>query len=142
MELHGQVAARLRQAGLRYTSGRRKVVDVILAADRPVTTAEVVALSPELPQSTAYRNLSDLEHAGVVHRVRGGDEFARFELSEELGGHHHHLVCSRCGTVADFTPPAPFEHALADVISTVTKATRFRVDSHRLDVVGVCDACI
>ena len=44
-----------------------------------------------------------LEQAGVVHRVVATDEFTRYELAEDLTEHHHHLICSSCGAVADFT---------------------------------------
>jgi Fur family transcriptional regulator, ferric uptake regulator len=140
-DLHGAVAARLRRVGQRYTAGRRALVDAIVSADRPVTITELVAGRPELPQSTTYRNLAVLEQAGVVLRLRGADDFARFELSEDLGGHHHHLVCVSCGAVADFTMPTRFERSLADLIGRVTTDTGFRADAHRLDLLGTCAAC-
>ena len=44
-----------------------------------------------------------LERAGVVHRIVTADDFARYELAEDLTEHHHHLICSACGDVRDFT---------------------------------------
>lgn len=140
-DLHTTVAARLRRAGQRYTAGRRALVEAIVAAERPVTTADLVAAEPALPQSTTYRNLAVLEQAGVVHRVRTADEFSRFELSEELAGHHHHLVCVSCGAVEDFTPSPRFERTLAEVIGKVTSTGGFRIDTHRLDLLGSCGSC-
>ena len=140
-DLHLQVSNRLRRVGQRYTSGRRALVEAIAATERPVTTAELVATRPGLSQSTTYRNLAVLEQAGVVHRVLGSDEYARFELSEELAGHHHHLVCVSCGGVEDFTPPPRFERSLADVIGRVTTGTGFRAETHRLDLLGTCGTC-
>ena len=141
-ELHAAIGARLRRVGQRYTSGRRELVEAIVAADRPVTTAELVAGNARLPQSTTYRNLAVLEQAGVVHRLRGADEFARFEITEELGGHHHHhLVCVSCGAVEDFTPSPKFERTMADLVDTVTSAAGFTADTHRLDLLGTCSSC-
>lgn len=140
-DLHATVAARLRRVGQRYTPARRAVVDALVEAPAPVTTAQLVAARPSLPQSTTYRNLAVLEQAGVVHRVMSGDDFARFELSEELAGHHHHLVCVSCGGVEDFTPPAQLERSLASVVGRVTTGTGFRAESHRLDLLGTCGAC-
>jgi Fur family ferric uptake transcriptional regulator len=140
-DLHAAVAARLRRVGQRYTAGRRALIEAIVGADRPVTTAELMASRADLPQSTTYRNLAVLEQAGVVHRVRGADEFARFELTEELGGHHHHLVCVSCGAVEDFTPPSRFERGMADLVSKITTASGFHADTHRLDLLGTCAAC-
>jgi Fur family ferric uptake transcriptional regulator len=76
-----------------------------------------------------------------VHRLRSTDDHARFELSEELGGHHHHLVCVACGTVADFTPSSRFEQSLEGVIHKAASSTDFRPVAHRLDVLGTCGAC-
>lgn len=141
-DLHTAVAARLRRVAQRYTTGRRELVEAIVEADRPVTTAELVAARPALPQSTTYRNLAVLEQAGVVHRVLGTDDYARFELSEELvGEHHHHLVCVNCGSVEDFTPPPRLERSLASVVGRVTAGTGFRAEAHRLDLLGLCEAC-
>ena len=55
-----------------------------------------------------YRNLVVLEQAGVVRRVTSTDDFARYELAEDLTEHHHHLICSSCGTVDDFTASRRF----------------------------------
>ena len=141
-DLHARVAAHLRRVGQRFTPGRRLLVDALAAARRPVTTAELVAGGTGLPQSTAYRNLALLEQAGVVHRVVGSDEFARFELAEELTGHHHHhLVCVSCGTVEDFDAPRPLERGLADAVDRLTAGTGFRTESHRLDLLGTCAGC-
>lgn len=141
-ELQAVVAGRLRRVGQRFTSGRRLLVDALVRADRPLTTAELVALENGLPQSTTYRNLAVLEQAGVVRRVMGGDEFARFELAEEFSGHHHHhLVCLSCGAVEDFEAPRHVEQGLADAIGQFTSGTGFRPETHRLDLLGTCAHC-
>lgn len=141
-DLHALVAARLRRVDQRYTTGRRVLIEALARADRPVTTAELVAARPHMPQSTTYRNLAVLQQAGVVLRVVGTDEFLRFELAEELTGrHHHHLVCVSCGVVEDFDPPARVEQSLADAVGNLSRATGFRAETHRLDLLGTCAAC-
>jgi Fe2+ or Zn2+ uptake regulation protein len=141
-DLHTAVAARLRAAGQRYTTGRRMLIDALVRSERPVTTAELVASEPRLPQSTTYRNLAHLEQAGVVRTVMGSDEYSRFELAEALTGHHHHhLVCVSCGTVEDFEAPRRVEQGLADAIARIATGTGFRAETHRLDVLGTCASC-
>src|ERR1039458_6641288 len=103
-ELHGLVEARLRRVDPRYTAGRRAIIELLVRAGRPVSIGDIADRLPSLPRSSAYRHLVDLEVAGVVRRVAGGDEFARFELAEDLTEHHHHLVCVECGKVIDVTP--------------------------------------
>ncbi|TML64019.1 MAG: transcriptional repressor [Actinobacteria bacterium] len=140
-DLHAVATARLRRVDQRYTSGRRVLVEALVEAGRPVTTAELVASRRELPQSTTYRNLAVLEQAGVVRRVLGTDELARFEVAEDLTGHHHHLVCVSCGAVEDFEPPRRVEQTLADAVGRLRTRTGFRAEAHRLDLLGTCGSC-
>ncbi len=141
-ELHAVVSDRLKGVEQRYTSGRRALIDALARLDRPATAAELVSSDKRLVQSTTYRNLAVLEQAGVVHRIAGNDDFARFELAEELTGrHHHHLVCLKCGAVEDFDPPRRVERGLDSVAVEVQQATGFHAEAHRLDLLGTCAAC-
>lgn len=127
----------------RYTRGRRAIVAVLEAAERPLTVPEVVqrAEPGSVPLSSAYRNLSILAEADVVHRVVGADDHSRFELAEDLGGHHHHLLCSECGTVSDVSAHPRLERALADAARVAGEETGFEVTGHRIDLLGRCEAC-
>lgn len=140
-DLHAVVTARLRRDGQRYTAGRRELVDVLLDADRPLSLPEVLGARPDLPQSSAYRNLAVLERAGVVRRVPGPGGFARYELAEELTGHHHHLICSSCGSVTDFTVSRQLERSLDRALERAAGEAGFRPAGHRLDLVGTCRDC-
>ena len=103
-DLHATAASRLRALGHTYPTRRRELVDILAAAPQPVSIPDVLDQDRGLAQSSVYRNLAILELAGIVHRIVTKDEFARFELSEELSGHHHHhLICSSCGAVEDVT---------------------------------------
>ena len=140
-DLHPAVAARLDSDAQRYTPGRRKLVEVLVEADRPLTAAEVLE-EGRLSQSSAYRNLAVLEAAGVVHRVNGSDEFARFELAEDLTDHHHHhLICTICGSVADFTVADELERSIEALMGEAATSAGFDAHHHRLDLLGRCSAC-
>ena len=140
-ELHSTVASRLRRDQQRYTAGRRSLVDALADAGRPVTIPELLRDSSGLALSSAYRNLAVLERAGVVHRIVTTDEFARYELAEDLTRHHHHLICSACGGVTDFEVSDTIEHELESALARVAERTGFTVRNHRLDLVGTCSAC-
>lgn len=114
---------------------------MLVAADRPLTITEIMERDDALAQSSAYRNLNELIAAGVVHRIIAGDEFSHFELAEELTSHHHHLVCTHCGQVADFVPTEALESTLDGALATVARTRRFRLQHHRLDLIGVCAGC-
>jgi Fe2+ or Zn2+ uptake regulation protein len=139
-ELHDVASSRLRADGQRYTSGRRALVDALQGAG-PVTLPELLAHGRALAQSSAYRNLAVLERSGVVHRISSTDGFARYELAEDLTEHHHHLICSSCGAVSDFTVPDDLEATITKALGRVAARSRFDVEHHRLDLVGRCEAC-
>ena len=141
-ELDQTISTRLREADQRYTAGRRALVAALTTAGRPLTAAEVVGAGG-LAQSSAYRNLAVLETCGVVLRVAGTDEFARFELAEDLTDHHHHhLICTVCGSVADVTVSDELEAAVGTAMEQVAATTGFRPDRHRLDLFGRCASCL
>jgi Fe2+ or Zn2+ uptake regulation protein len=140
-DLDATATARLRAVGQRYTANRRAVVAVLAAAGQPLAIPEILEARPGLAQSSLYRNLAVLEQAGVVHRIVTSAEFARFELAEDLTEHHHHLICSACGAVEDFTAPAGLERTMSRVMTDVARATGFAPDRHRIDLVGRCSRC-
>lgn len=116
-------------------------MDVLSGSSRPLTIPEILDASQDLAQSSVYRNLVILEQAGAVHRIVTDDEFARFELAEDLVGHHHHMICSSCGTVEDIPPNAKLERSLDTAVDQVERSTGFRTHAHRVDLVGLCRRC-
>lgn len=141
-DLHLTVASRLEAGDQRYTARRQALVGVLAAAGRPLTISEIVAAEPSLPQSSVYRNLGVLEQTGSVRRVHAADEFVRYELAEDLTGHHHHLVCTECGAVEDLTMAPQLERSVEQAVDEVAAGTGFRVQHHRLDLIGVCARCV
>jgi Fur family transcriptional regulator, ferric uptake regulator len=141
-ELHPTVARRLRLDGQRYTAQRRALVDVLDAAGAPLTLPQLLERSSGLAQSSAYRNLAVLERAGVAHRIVTTGDHARWELSEDLTEHHHHhLICTGCGEVTDFTVPKDVERRLDSALAHVASDAGFDASQHRLDLVGLCARC-
>ncbi len=140
-DVHGVAAERLHADGQRYTPRRRALVELLLELEQPATIPQLLERRRDLAQSSVYRNLAVLERAGVVHRIVTTDEFARYELAEDLTEHHHHLICDHCGDVSDFTVPAALEQDLATALARVARRTGFQVSDHRLDLVGTCARC-
>jgi len=140
--LHARVRLHLAGRDQRYTRNHRNLVEVLAEADNPLAVPEILSVQPELPQSSVYRSLAVLADADVVHRVLGAGDQLRFELTEELSGeHHHHLVCERCGLVADIATSPRLEQVLAEASRLAVLETGFEVSSHRLDLIGVCAEC-
>jgi Fur family transcriptional regulator, ferric uptake regulator len=140
-EMHDVIGRRLREADQVYTGGRRQLVELLIAFGRPASIPELLETKPKLTQSSMYRNMVDLEAVGVVQKVVGADDRARFELAEDLIGHHHHLICTNCGLVDDFVVPSRTERSLEAAMSRAVAATGFQVQGHRLDLFGLCSRC-
>jgi Fe2+ or Zn2+ uptake regulation protein len=139
--VHEQAALRLGGQDQRYTPVRRALVTTLADAGRPLSIPEILAANESLPQSSAYRNVTALIEAGVVRRVTGVDDHGRFELAEELAGHHHHLACSVCGKVEDVAPSPRLERAMDEAARVVAEEQGYKVTGHQFDLVGICPAC-
>jgi len=62
-----------------------------------------------------------------------GDSASRFDFTTEL---HYHAICSKCGKITDFHYPN-----LDDIEIAASRLTGYKIDSHRLEVYGLCPAC-
>lgn len=134
-------AGRLRAAGQRLTAPRVALVEALAGASGPLTIPELQRTAPDLATSSAYRNLLVLEEVGVVHRIVTNGDHARFELAEDLTEHHHHLICSNCGSVADVPASSTLEASVRRAADEIARSTGFRTQQHRVDLVGLCTRC-
>ena len=126
----------------RWSTGCRQIVEALAVADRPLSVAQLCAAIPTLPTSSTYRSLATLTHAGAVHRVVTTNDIAHYELAEAVTGrHHHHLICTTCGTVQDYEAPPALEAALHRAAQRVREGSGFVTTDHRLDLLGTCATC-
>jgi Fur family ferric uptake transcriptional regulator len=95
----------LRKAGLKITSPRLKVLDILERSSQRHMSAEAIYRAlidsgEELGLATVYRVLTQFERAGLVsrHNFEGGT--AVFELADRT--HHDHMVCLETGKVIEF----------------------------------------
>ena len=129
---------KLRLDGQRLTTGRQLILRTLEEVAAPMTIPMILARQPRLAQSSVYRNLAVLEHAGLVSKIEMGDDHAHYELGEEVTHHHHPTVCRTCGKVKDVTLPDAVEKALDKALAQVAAETGFVLQHHRLDLVGTC----
>ena len=140
--LEQAVEQRLEAEGVRLTPGRRSTVQVLATMHGPRTAAEIHdQVGGTVPLSSLYRTLSILTDANVLSAQHGSDGVVRYELAEWFTGHHHHLVCTSCGTVVDVTPTAEHEKAMEQLVATMAQETGFAVSGHRFEIEGICRAC-
>ncbi|MCB0974726.1 MAG: transcriptional repressor [Actinobacteria bacterium] len=140
-EVHDKVRRWLARRNQRYTSGRRRLVDTMLGSGKPLTLPEIVSLTPDLPQSSAYRNLDVLERCGVARRISTGAGHSYFELAEPIGHHHHHLVCVDCDRIADIVLSERFESLADQQLGKAASEAGFQLTHHSIDLYGRCPGC-
>ena len=136
------VESKLNTHNVRYTAGRRAVVESLAKSNGPLSAAELFSkIGLAVPLSSLYRSLTVLEEAGVVARHFGGNGLIRYELAEWLLGHHHHLVCTDCGSVEDVSLPLSYENQIHDLIEDVGRINSFKPLSHVFEIEGRCLSC-
>ncbi|MBI3648677.1 MAG: transcriptional repressor [Actinobacteria bacterium] len=132
---------RLGESGGRYTRQRRHLVEILERAGMPLAIPDILRGRRNLAQSSVYRNLAALERAGVVRRVPADEGFGRYELTEDLTEHHHHLICSSCGRVQDVEVPEDLEREVDRTLDRLARRAGFASVAHRLDLIGRCGRC-
>jgi len=127
----------LKQKGLKLTPQRKLIIDAIHETEAHLTAEEIIAhvqaRMPEVHKSTIYRTLELLEGAGCVFKSELGDH-SIYHHAEE--GHHHHLVCSRCGKTIECD-----EDLFTSVEGSLVEKYGFRVDFNHLVMSGLCEEC-
>lgn len=129
----------IKQAGLKVTLPRVKILNVLETSDRRHLSAEgvyktLLANGEEIGLATVYRVLTQFEGAGLVcrHNFEGGQSV--FELNR--GGHHDHLVCVSCGKVVEF-----LEEIIEERQRTIAREHGFTLEDHSLVIYGMCADC-
>ena len=127
----------LRQAGLKTTQPRLKVLDVLETSPIHHMTAEdvykrLLETEQEIGLATVYRILTQFEAAGLVirHNFEGGR--ALYELDN--GAHHDHMVCVECGKVFEFV-----DRTIEQQQRNVAAKAGFSMEDHSLSLYGVCN---
>jgi Fur family ferric uptake transcriptional regulator len=114
------------------------VVEALHDADKHVSAEEIYARVraryPYANISTVYRTLELLKELGLVTEIALGDGCVRFHPAEK--GHHHHLVCQKCGKIIDLP-----ESALGSLEKILLHDYQFKADLKHMAVFGLCPEC-
>jgi Fe2+ or Zn2+ uptake regulation protein len=128
---------------IRVTRPRRAVLEVIAEARHPVSVAEIHARlrGRNVNIGSVYRTIALLCRLDVMQLADTSRSTQRFELSEMFIGHHHHLVCQRCGDVRDLDGCILRKPVLARLERRLRRSVRFHVTGHDLRLYGLCGDC-
>ncbi|WP_328564515.1 Fur family transcriptional regulator [Streptomyces coelicoflavus] len=129
---------RLRERGWRLTAQRRVVAEVLDGDHVHLTADEVHARAverlPEISRATVYNTLRELVHRGEVVEVSTDSRAKRYDPNAHRP--HHHLLCSRCGSMRDVRPTGD---PLADL--PPSQSFGFTVSEVEVTYRGVCPDC-
>jgi Fur family transcriptional regulator, ferric uptake regulator len=126
---------RLNEAGFRAGAARQKVIELLGGESCAITALEIDRRLPNVGRASVYRTLEQLEQLELVHRVDVGGEVVAFERNDP-GGHHHHMVCVRCGRLVPFSDPT-----LELAIEGIGERAEFEITAHDVLLRGVCPRC-
>lgn len=122
----------------RGTRQQSAVAETLRHCQTAVTAEEVWRMTRQRGQhvglTTVYRALERLHGSGHVARVSLESKEAAYLWCE--GDHHHHLICSKCGSAEELT-----EELVAPLIDRVEAKHGFDIDHSRLDLYGTCPSC-
>jgi Fur family ferric uptake transcriptional regulator len=133
------LAAFLRKKGLKHTSQRETVLRLFLEAPKHLSVDELAArvrqADPGIGYSTVYRTLKLFTECGLALESKFLHEKACFEHGYKIAPHNH-LVCTRCGTVSEFTDPL-----IPAVTEKICRGLDFKNLEHRVEIYGLCSSC-
>ncbi len=129
----------LKRRALKLTPERRDLFEEIFKRHEHFEADELLfrlkKRGKKISRATIYRGLELLVGAGVVGRVRVGEEGYRYERLH-AGEHHDHLICISCGKIIEF-----FEPKIERLQDDVCARTGFRAVTHSHQIRGFCRDC-
>jgi len=132
----GSVIEKLEERGHRLTPPRLAVLAEVANAGDQFSAEEILQRlrGRGIGRATIFRALKLLVELDILCRVLLDDGTLRYRWSRR--GHHHHLVCTDCGAIQDFTACD-----VTDLVQGLTDRLNFAVEGHWLEVYGRCTAC-
>ena len=134
-----RIETALRQHGCKITPQRRMVIKAIIDTHEHLTPAaiheRIYRDNPGIGLVTIYRTLEILAELGLICEMHAGGS-CRSYLVRRPSEHHHHLICSDCGTVIDF-----IDCDLDELERRLARETSFKINGHLLEFVGQCRNC-
>ena len=131
------ILRKLKEAGLKLTSQRLAVVDVLVETNLLHPSAQVIYKAAKrrtkgLSLSTVYYTLNELSKHGIIKTL----EFDRMENRYEGNlTDHINLICRECHGITDYKIPVVIDSR------EVTRKSRFWVTDTRLEYYGYCEKC-
>jgi Fur family ferric uptake transcriptional regulator len=138
VEQSWNIADALKKQGYRLTPQRLMVVSAIENSEDHISADEVysqvIVRYPNVNISTVYRTLELLKRLELVTETDLGGGRVRYHPANK--GHHHHLVCQKCGAMIDLD-----ESLLEPLKEALLLEHNFIADLRHLAIYGRCVNC-
>lgn len=133
-----KIASTLRQHGYKFTPQRWAVIQAISSSPDHLTPAAIYEKvhqeHPDIGLVTIYRTLALLTKLGLICELHAGGSCHSYTTA--ASERHHHLICSNCGKVVDFS-----DYDLGELEQRLSRETGFAIEDHLLEFTGLCQAC-
>jgi Fur family transcriptional regulator, ferric uptake regulator len=123
----------------RETAPRRAVAALIAERQGHFTAADLLAdannRNIKVGRATVFRTLDLLADQGSLERLdlpSGEHAYVACAPRE----HHHHVVCRSCGASVEVP-----DTGLQAVVHEIGARSGYRIESHRLELYGLCPDC-
>jgi Fur family ferric uptake transcriptional regulator len=128
----------LDEAGYFVTQPRRVVAAMVADRDSHFTANDLVGEAKRgrlgVGRATVFRALELFEQLGLVERLDLPNGEHAYVVCQPA--HHHHVVCTSCGRSAEVG-----DLGVSSIASEVESDTGFVLDSHRIELYGLCPEC-
>jgi len=130
----------------RWTLTRKAILDLLSSTLKHMSAQEIyntlLKSYPGIGLSTIYRNLDLLSRMGLVNRLNIGEGKSRYEYRSSEEKAHHHLICTNCGKIIDYSDFLDEELDLIGKIEkNLARKYNFIVKDHNIDFCGLCKDC-
>ena len=138
---------RMRPHVTRWTVPREVILDLMSRTSKHMSAKEIYAalskIYPEIGLTTIYRTLDLLYRKGLVNKFDFGEGQSRYEFkSGRKKEHHHHLICTKCGKIINYSDFVDEELELVKKVEdTLAKRHHFKINDHNIEFYGVCEKC-
>jgi Fur family ferric uptake transcriptional regulator len=131
----------------RWTLPRESILDLLSKTSKHMSAQEIYKdlnkVYPGIGQSTIYRTLSLLVQTGFLNKIDIGNGPSRYEYrSGNKKAHHHHLICTKCGKIIDYSDFIDEEEKLVkEAEKNIAGKYKFQVKDHNIEFYGLCKDC-
>jgi len=131
----------------RWTAPREAILQLLVNSSKHMSAKEIYSTLqrryPGIGITTVYRTLDLLNRMGLIQKFAFGDGHCRYEfIPDETKEHHHHLVCTECGKIINYSEFVDEELSLVEKIEKkLAKKYNFQIVDHNIEFMGLCPKC-